>query len=235
MKFGEAFRAIAALQQKGLAGRDRRLALLEPTRLAGKDERREAMQCLLDAGKRCLIGVTRNLPDRQTPPAVRRPYCSHFTSSPRNRFVNQAPRRSYITSEVGSYSTFGDIRISKSMKHESRLWGRLREKRASAILCRQLVPAVVKSRHRAGVEHRAHFCHGRTLWASASCGPVRIPTRVLKNGTASGCPRVRDAGGPAMRKDIDGDEFAPDIERGIPRGGQPETLPHFSEVVVSSC
>ena len=47
--------------------------------------------------------------------------------------------------------------------------------------------------------------------------------------------RVRDAGGPAMRKDIDGDEFAPDIERGIPRGGQPETLPHFSEVVVSSC
>jgi hypothetical protein len=30
--------------------------------------------------------------------------------------------------------TIGDIRISKSMKHESRLGGRLREKRASAIL-----------------------------------------------------------------------------------------------------
>jgi hypothetical protein len=53
--------------------------------------------------------------------------------------------------QVGGRSTIGDIRISESLKHESRLGcGRLREKREIVILGRRHVPAVPKSRGKAG-------------------------------------------------------------------------------------
>ena len=64
MKLGKALGTVAALQQKGLARRDRSQALLEPPRLAGEDQRREAMQRLLDESQRGLVGIAGNLPDR---------------------------------------------------------------------------------------------------------------------------------------------------------------------------
>ena len=47
---------------------------------------------------------------------------------------------------VGGRSTIGDIRISESLKHESRLGKAALEKRKRAILGRRHVPAVPKSR-----------------------------------------------------------------------------------------
>ena len=43
---GEAFGAIAALQQESLAGRDLRQRLFQIARLAGKDQRRQRMQLM---------------------------------------------------------------------------------------------------------------------------------------------------------------------------------------------
>src|SRR5579862_5252674 len=77
MKFGEALRAVAALQQERLAGGDIGEPVLQPPRLAGEDQRREALQHLLDAAERGLVGIAGNLPDRQAAPAHGGPFLAH--------------------------------------------------------------------------------------------------------------------------------------------------------------
>ncbi len=71
--FGEAFGAVAALQQKRLAGAHLRQQLLQLARLAGEDQRRKGGNLLLDIGKRRLVRISRDLDDRLGPPAVGRP------------------------------------------------------------------------------------------------------------------------------------------------------------------
>src|SRR5712691_12449256 len=112
------------------------------------------MQRLLDTGERRLVGIARNLPDRQTTPAVGGPAFRHITIPPRRLVAHWGLTWSCITSGVGGRSTISDIRISMSMKHESRLGQAASGKRVSAILRRRPVPAVPKSRDLAGATHR---------------------------------------------------------------------------------
>ena len=71
---GKAFRAIAALQQESLAGRDLRERLLELARLAGKNQRRKRRELLLDIGQRLRIRIIRHLQDRLLAPGIRAPF-----------------------------------------------------------------------------------------------------------------------------------------------------------------
>ena len=61
---GEAFGAIAALQQESLAGSDLRQRLFQIARLTGKNQRRKARKLRLDVGKRLGVGIFRHLHDR---------------------------------------------------------------------------------------------------------------------------------------------------------------------------
>ncbi len=169
VEFGEAFGAVAALQQKGLAGGDRGQPLLEPPGLAGKHQRREIVQGFLDPGERA--------PRRNSPaPAgsagrasCPEPICrsSHNSSAPSRRAFGVQSCGSIwscITSGAGGRCTIGDIRISESLKHESRLGsGRLRKKRKGAILGRRPVPAVPKSRDLAAADSGLGSHHRATL------------------------------------------------------------------------
>src|SRR5204863_1601489 len=74
---GEAFGAIAALQQKRFAFADAGERALERPRLAGKNERREGREQPLDLGKRLLIRIIRHLLDRLRSPAVGGPTRGH--------------------------------------------------------------------------------------------------------------------------------------------------------------
>src|SRR5271165_7512319 len=173
MEFGKALGAIAALQQKGLTRRDRGKALLEAPGLAGKNQRRKPVQRFLDAGERRLVGITRNLPDRQTAPAVGRPRSGHLTIPPRD-FSHLRATLVMHHLRGGSRFAIGDIRISESMKHESRLGGAALEKRVSAILGHRHVPAVAKSRNAATV---GPCCiHSRTLAATRAQGKHLVQT-----------------------------------------------------------
>ena len=58
---GEAFSAIAALQEESLAGRDLGERILEIARFAGKDQRRKSGELRFDVGKRLGIGIIRHL------------------------------------------------------------------------------------------------------------------------------------------------------------------------------
>ena len=103
VELGEALGAVAALQQKGLAGRDRGEPLLQPPRLAGEDQRRKAVQRLLDPGERRLVGITGHLPDRQTAPAVGGPSVARS----RGRSGHASPPRLEAASPS---ATFGSAR-----------------------------------------------------------------------------------------------------------------------------
>jgi hypothetical protein len=61
---GEALGAIAALEQKGLAGGHAGKLRFEFTRLAGEHQRREGGELLLDLVELGLIGIDRDLLDR---------------------------------------------------------------------------------------------------------------------------------------------------------------------------
>jgi hypothetical protein len=80
---GEAFGAVAALQQEGLALCDFREGLLEIARLTRKNEWRKARQALLDLRQRRLVLVDRHLQDRFRPPARRAPTLAHDYASSR--------------------------------------------------------------------------------------------------------------------------------------------------------
>jgi hypothetical protein len=76
-EFGEAFRAVAALEQKGLALGYLGQPFLEPTRLACKNQRRQPPQLLLGGLQLGGIPILRNLPDRQLSPAIAGPFLGH--------------------------------------------------------------------------------------------------------------------------------------------------------------
>ena len=61
---GEAFGAVAALQQESVAGRDLAQRLGQVARLAGENQRRKGRQLRLDLGQRGRVGIFRHLQDR---------------------------------------------------------------------------------------------------------------------------------------------------------------------------
>src|SRR5215467_1340568 len=71
--FGEAFRAIAALQQESVTGRDLCQRFLEAARFPGKDQRRKRRQLRFDIGERFSVGIIRHLHGRLRPPRIRAP------------------------------------------------------------------------------------------------------------------------------------------------------------------
>src|SRR3546814_6469980 len=73
MELGEAFRAVAALEQKSLALGHRAELLAQAARLAGKDQRREVGELLFHALQHGLVGIVGDLPDRLAAPAIGRP------------------------------------------------------------------------------------------------------------------------------------------------------------------
>src|SRR5690606_27826454 len=75
---GEAFRAVTALEQESLAGRDTRQRLLQVAGLACKNERRKGRELLLDVGQCPPVRIVRHLRDRLWPPAIGRPTFRHF-------------------------------------------------------------------------------------------------------------------------------------------------------------
>ena len=70
---GEAFGAIATLQQEAIASRHVGQRALQVARLTGKYERREGREASFGLGEDGRIGVVRHLNDRLRPPAVGRP------------------------------------------------------------------------------------------------------------------------------------------------------------------
>jgi hypothetical protein len=74
---GEALGAVAALEQKGLAGRDLGEGALELPRLTGKNQRRKACELTLDALERRRVRISRHLLDGFPPPAIGRPPLAH--------------------------------------------------------------------------------------------------------------------------------------------------------------
>ena len=74
---GEAFRAIAALQQESVSGRDPAQRPLEAACLAGEHQRREGRELAFDPGERRRVGVLRKLLGRPAPPAVGGPALGH--------------------------------------------------------------------------------------------------------------------------------------------------------------
>ena len=74
---GEAFRTIAAMEQKCLAGRDAGEMFGQSPRLAGKYQRRKGGQLLLDLGQGRPVRIIRHLLDRLVAPGLRRPTFGH--------------------------------------------------------------------------------------------------------------------------------------------------------------
>ena len=74
---GEAFGAIAALQQESLAGRDLRQRFFQVARLACKNQRRKGRQLRLDIGQRLGVRIIRHLHDRLCAPGIGRPTVHH--------------------------------------------------------------------------------------------------------------------------------------------------------------
>ena len=77
---GEAFGAIATLQQKGLAGGHAGELGLQLARLACKYQRRKGGKLFLDLGKLLLVRIDRNLLDRLRAPAIGAPSRCHLKS-----------------------------------------------------------------------------------------------------------------------------------------------------------
>ena len=81
---GEAFRAIAPLQQKGLARRRLAQRPFELARLACKNQRRIARELALHRRQRRVIGIDRGLLDRLGPPALGTPIRLRHRPTPLN-------------------------------------------------------------------------------------------------------------------------------------------------------
>ena len=79
--FGEAFGAIAALQQEGLAGGDARQRLFQVAGLAGEHQRRKRRELRLDIGQCLGIGIIGNLQAWLGAPAVGCPPLGHGVNS----------------------------------------------------------------------------------------------------------------------------------------------------------
>ena len=75
--FGEAFRAVATLQQESLAVGDARKLLLQTARLAREHQRRERGKLLLGIGQYLQVRIIRHLLDRLLAPTIRRPTLGH--------------------------------------------------------------------------------------------------------------------------------------------------------------
>ncbi len=96
--FGEAFGAIAALQQKHFAFRDLGQGLFQIARLTGKNQRRKARKLRLDVGKRLGVGIIGHLHDRLRAPGLRAPFAEgrtaghHAISNSRHPRGTSAPR-----------------------------------------------------------------------------------------------------------------------------------------------
>ena len=78
---GEAFGAIAALQQEGLAQRDAAKRLLQVARLTGENQRRKCRQLLFGIGQSLHIRVFRHLQNRLFAPTIGRPTLRHHQYS----------------------------------------------------------------------------------------------------------------------------------------------------------
>ena len=78
---GEAFGAVAALQQESLAGANARQLLFQVAGLACKNQRRKARQLLLHGRKGRLVRVIRHLHDGLFAPAIGRPTLGHIRYS----------------------------------------------------------------------------------------------------------------------------------------------------------
>ncbi len=87
----EAFGAVAALKQEGLAGGDIRKLALEIAGLAGEDEGRKPGQLTFNVGQRRLVAIDRRLLDRQGSPTARRP-AFHSPNSTKNQSLTTRPR-----------------------------------------------------------------------------------------------------------------------------------------------
>src|SRR5207244_6416135 len=74
---GEAFRAVAALEQERLALGNAAERLHQVARLTGKNERREGRELLLDFGQSLLVRIIRHLQSRLLAPALGRPTLGH--------------------------------------------------------------------------------------------------------------------------------------------------------------
>ena len=188
VELGEALGAVAALQQKGLAGRDIGEPVLQPPRLAGEDQRREAAQRLLDPGERRLVGITRHLPDRQAAPAPGRPFIHHDISACSNGGTGHG-----LPPDVEAAPFW---RHSVPQKHESRLDVAAFGTNASAIsLCRRPIRRIVKSRKLGGPtgpdrRHRSYGSESRP----PSQGPWLPPSaRLIQVRATGGADRLIDA------------------------------------------
>ena len=89
MEFGEAFRAIAALEQESTAIGDLGQLGGQRARLARKDERGIPAQFALRRGKRLGIGIMRKLPCFVAAPAFRSPVRRHFRSTSPRAFADE--------------------------------------------------------------------------------------------------------------------------------------------------
>ncbi|CKX86567.1 Uncharacterised protein [Mycobacterium tuberculosis] len=74
---GEALGAVAALQQKGFAGRNTGQRLLQVASFTCKNQRRKRSKLRLDIGQRFRIGIVWHLHDWLLAPAVGRPPLGH--------------------------------------------------------------------------------------------------------------------------------------------------------------
>ena len=80
MEFGEAFGAIAALQQERLAFRDLAQRRHQIARLARKHQRRMGLELRQDTVQRRLVRIIRHLTDGLVLPALRGPGLGHAVS-----------------------------------------------------------------------------------------------------------------------------------------------------------
>ncbi len=121
VELGEAFGAIAALQQERLALRDGREPLLQAPRLAGENEGRVVAQRVLDAAQRAGIGISRDLADRPVAPARQGPGIAH--RAPPWRRASRLSRVGWDIKNLrfGGHSTRATTGSCMTMKHESRL------------------------------------------------------------------------------------------------------------------
>ena len=98
--FGEALRAIAALQQEGFAGGDLSQGLFQVARLAGKNQRRKTRKLRLNLAQRLGVGIVRHLQSRLGPPGIRTPFGGvgphRHDTSPNSPFRARVLRREPI-------------------------------------------------------------------------------------------------------------------------------------------
>src|SRR3546814_15427020 len=113
MELGEAFRAVAALEQKSLALGPGAELLAQAARLAGEDQRRKVRELLFHALQSRLVGIVGDLPDRLAAPAFRRPGGAH--GGPPASYTHVGPRFSAPWPPIapGTHATHGGQNIEQ--------------------------------------------------------------------------------------------------------------------------